>query len=43
MTRPLWTLMSELDMFKDSQCDELKNSRYLEQRVVNISSSVVKQ
>ena len=41
MTRPIWKLMNELDMFKDSQCDELKNSKYLEQRVVNISSSVV--
>ena len=41
MTRPIWKLINELDMFKDSQCDELKNSKYLEQRVVNISSSVV--
>jgi aminotransferase in exopolysaccharide biosynthesis len=41
MTRPIWKLMNELEMFKDSQCDELKNSKYLEQRVVNISSSVV--
>jgi aminotransferase in exopolysaccharide biosynthesis len=41
MTRPIWKLINELEMFKDSQCDELKNSKYLEQRVVNISSSVV--
>jgi dTDP-4-amino-4,6-dideoxygalactose transaminase len=41
MTRPIWKLMNELGMFKDSQRDELKNSKYLEQRVVNISSSVV--
>jgi aminotransferase in exopolysaccharide biosynthesis len=41
MTRPIWKLMNELEMLKDSQCDELKNSKYLEQRVVNISSSVV--
>jgi len=41
MTRPVWKPINELDMFKDCQCDELKNSKYLEQRVVNISSSVV--
>jgi perosamine synthetase len=40
MTRPVWKLMNELDMFKDCQCSNLKNSKYLEQRVVNISSSV---
>ena len=41
MTRPIWKLMNELDMFKDCQCGSLENSKYLEQRVVNISSSVV--
>jgi dTDP-4-amino-4,6-dideoxygalactose transaminase len=41
MTRPIWTLMNELDMFKDCQCGTLNNSKYLEQRVVNITSSVV--
>ena len=41
MTRPIWTLMNKLDMFKDAQCGSLKNSKYLEKRVVNISSSVV--
>jgi len=41
MTRPIWRLMSELDMFKDSQCSSLENARYLEQRVVNISSGVI--
>jgi len=40
MTRPVWKLMNELDMFKDSQCAELNNAKYLEQRIVNISSSV---
>ena len=40
MTRPIWKLMNKLDIFKDSQCDDLKNSKYLEQRVINISSSV---
>jgi len=41
MTRPIWKLMSELEMFKNSQSDDLKNSKYLQDRVVNISSSVV--
>jgi len=41
MTRPIWKLMNELDMFKNCQCGDLTNSKYLEQRVVNISSSVV--
>ncbi|WP_373036570.1 LegC family aminotransferase [Sulfurimonas sp.] len=41
MTRPVWKLMSELEMFKDCQCSDLKNSKYLKQRVVNISSSVI--
>jgi len=41
MTRPIWTLMSELEMFKTSQCDGLENAKYLVDRVVNISSSVI--
>ena len=40
MTRPIWTLMSELPMFKDCQTDGLENSIWLEGRVVNIPSSV---
>ena len=41
MTRPVWRLMNELEMFKESQCTDLKNAKYLEQRVVNIPSGVV--
>ena len=41
MTRPIWKLMNELEMFKDAQSTDLTNSKYLEERVVNISSSVV--
>jgi len=41
MTRPIWKLMNELEMFKDAQCTSLDNAKYLEQRVVNITSSVV--
>ncbi|MBE0497399.1 MAG: LegC family aminotransferase [Campylobacterales bacterium] len=40
MTRPVWKLMNELVMFENCQCAELKNAKYLEERVVNIPSSV---
>jgi len=40
MTRPIWTLMNKLPVFKDCQSGGLINSEYLEQRVVNIPSSV---
>ena len=41
MTRPIWRLMNELEMFKDCQKDDLKNAKYLEEKVVNIPSSVI--
>ena len=40
MTRPLWGLMSKQKMFRDCQTDGLTNSKWLEERVVNIPSSV---
>jgi len=40
MTRPAWNLMSSLVMFKDCQSDGLENSIWLQDRVVNIPSSV---
>jgi perosamine synthetase len=40
MTRPIWSLMSKLEMYKDCQHDGLKNSIWLEDRVVNLPSSV---
>lgn len=40
MTRPIWTLMSKLPMFNECQSDSLKNSLWLEDRLVNIPSSV---
>ena len=40
MTRPIWTLMPKLPMFKCCQTDGLKNSLWLEDRLVNIPSSV---
>jgi perosamine synthetase len=41
MTRPIWTLMSKLPMFEYAQCGDLKNSEWLEGRLVNIPSSVL--
>lgn len=41
MTRPIWTLMNRLPMFKHAQCENLKNSNWLNDRVVNIPSSVL--
>lgn len=40
MTRPVWRLMNKLPMFKESQTGSLENSQWLEERVVNIPSSV---
>jgi perosamine synthetase len=40
MTRPIWRLMSHLDLFRDCQNDGLPVSQWLEQRVVNVPSSV---
>ena len=40
MTRPIWRLMSKLKMFNYNQLSNLNNSIYLEDRVVNIPSSV---
>ena len=40
MTRPIWTLMNKLAMFKACQCGDLSNAIYLEERIVNIPSSV---
>jgi len=41
MTRSIWRLMNKLEMYKDCQCGDLSNSEWLEDRVVNISSSVI--
>lgn len=39
MTRPIWKLMNKLVMYQHCQCGPLENSRWLEDRVVNIPSS----
>lgn len=40
MTRPAWCLMSKLKMFKNCQHDSLENSIWIEERLVNLPSSV---
>lgn len=40
MTRPIWTLMNKLNMFKHAPATNLDNAQWLEDRVVNIPSSV---
>lgn len=40
MTRPLWGLLSGQAMFRNCQCDDLIHSRLLEERLVNLPSSV---
>ncbi|MGW8169116.1 MAG: LegC family aminotransferase [Sulfurovaceae bacterium] len=40
MTRPIWTLMNRLEMFKNCQCTDLSNALWLEERVVNIPSGI---
>lgn len=41
MTRPIWILMNKLPMFKNAKCDNLKNSKWLFRRAVNIPSSAI--
>ncbi len=40
MTRPIWKLMNKLKMYKNCQVEDISNAKWLEERVVNISSSV---
>ena len=40
MTRPIWALMSNLEIFKNCPKSDLSNAEWLEDRVVNITSSV---
>jgi len=40
MTRPIWQLMSNLKMYKKCQKGDLKNARWLQDRIVNLPSSV---
>ena len=40
MTRPAWQIMNRLEMFKGCETDGLKHTQWLEERIVNIPSSV---
>jgi aminotransferase in exopolysaccharide biosynthesis len=40
MARPIWRLMNKLPMYKDCQHTNLENAQWLEDRIVNIPSSV---
>jgi aminotransferase in exopolysaccharide biosynthesis len=40
MTRPIWRLMHHLPMYENCQRDEQLNAAFLEERIVNIPSSV---
>lgn len=40
MTRPIWALMNKLPMFEKCMHDGLKNSRFIEERLANVPSSV---
>jgi perosamine synthetase len=39
-TRPVWTLMPHLPMYRHCQCTSLETAQWLEDRLVNIPSSV---
>lgn len=41
MTRPAWTLMTKLPVFKDAVSGTLVNAEYIEDRLVNIPSSPI--
>lgn len=41
MTRPIWQLMYRLPMYQHCFRDEQKNAEFLEERIVNIPSSVI--
>ena len=40
MSRPVWRLLSDLEIYRECQSDELVNSHYLESRLINIPSGV---
>lgn len=42
MTRPIWALMNNLTMYENCRRGELTNAEWLEARVVNLPSSVVR-
>lgn len=43
MTRPAWTLLNKLEMFKNCVCENINNAQFIEDSLVNIPSSVTNQ
>jgi len=41
MTRPAWTLMNNLPMYKDAQCEKIENASWIRDRLVNIPSTAI--
>ena len=41
MCRPIWNLMTDLEMYKDCRHDSLSNSKFLQERIVNLPSSYI--
>ena len=41
MTRPIWKMINKLFMFKDCMKADLSNSNFIEERLVNLPSSVI--
>lgn len=41
VTRPIWRLMNKLPMYKSCETTDLQTARWLEDRVVNIPSSII--
>ena len=41
MTRPIWNLMHKLNIYKNCQTENVENAQWLEDRLVNIPSSVI--
>ena len=41
MTRPIWVLSNKLDMYRGCQCGDLSDAEWLQDRLVNIPSSVI--
>lgn len=41
MTRPIWKLMSDIDIYRNCESADLTNAKWLEERVVNIPSSAL--
>jgi len=39
--RPAWVLMNQLEMFQNCCCEDLTNAEWLQDRIVNIPSSVI--